>query len=341
MNPFAPNSFFGFWRRRWAYGMPRFPQGWAGVSGWDWGALASRPVDPVTRLEREVPIELAKKSNSCTQASPALIVQSYDTSMFEEPIEELYNHSDFANWGYWLHNSQTQKEACEGLMEKLLSMIPEKGKTVLDVACGKGATTRHLTRYYRPQNVSAINLSRKQLQRAKMNAPGCRFLVMSATELKFESESFDTVISVEAAFHFITRRKFLAEAWRVLRPGGWLVLSDILFHPDVEKTGPMLHADNWIESPVAYRDLLVASDFEEVRILDATDECAHSFEWHLLSYMLRKYRAGEIDWKTFAGFMSRRRSMRMAVRFYVLAAGRKPKTKQISPNLLSHARARG
>ena len=101
------------------------------------------------------------------------------------------------------------------------------------------------------------------------------------------------------------------------------MLSDILFQPEAEKNGPMLHADNWLENPSAYRDLLIESGFENVRVMDATTECMHSFDWHLLNYVLRKYRAKKVDWKTFESFMSRRRKKRLSIRFYVLAAGKK------------------
>jgi SAM-dependent methyltransferase len=55
----------------------------------------------------------------------------------------------------------------------------------------------------------------------------------SATEMPIESGSVDKVVAVECAFHFRTRERFFREAWRVLRPGGRLVLADILPMPKV------------------------------------------------------------------------------------------------------------
>ena len=40
---------------------------------------------------------------------------------------------------------------------------------------------------------------------------------MDATELDFRDNSFDSIICVEAAFHFDTREKFVREAYRVLK----------------------------------------------------------------------------------------------------------------------------
>lgn len=251
------------------------------------------------------------------------ILQSYDESLFVEEIEEYYGHSDFANWGYWQNETHTQKEACEGLMERLLSLIPAKEGTILDVACGKGATTRYLTKYYRPNNVTGINFSQKQLQRAQKNAPGCKFLLMDATNLTFKDNTFDAVICVEAAFHFHTRRQFLAEAHRVLRPGGYFVVSDILFHPGAEAAGPMLHAQNWMPGPAAYKRLLLNLGFQNVRVINATEECARRFDRYIFNYVFKKLQSKEIDWDIFKTFMERRRDKNMAVSFYIIASGRK------------------
>src|SRR5688572_27670431 len=131
------------------------------------------------------------------------------------PQGEYFEGSCFANYGYWETDTKGAREACENLMEKLLAMVPDKSGTILDVACGVGAATRHLLRHYAPERITAVDFAEKNLETARRFTPGCTFRQMDATRLDFPSETFDTVICVEAAFHFQPRSRFLQEAWRV------------------------------------------------------------------------------------------------------------------------------
>src|SRR5271166_1338402 len=161
----------------------------------------SEPDVPVKPTERRIMSEISDSASSRElpvnkKEAIDAINRHYDQRMFSPNVR---GHYDFHNYGYWLPNTRTRRTACENLMEELLSFIPRKEGTILDVACGKGATTRHLLKYYAPEQVTGINISKKQLQRCRVNAPGCKFLMMDATALTFGDNCFDNVICVEAA----------------------------------------------------------------------------------------------------------------------------------------------
>jgi SAM-dependent methyltransferase len=225
------------------------------------------------------------------------IVRRYDALMYDDDHREYFAHSDFTNFGYWRDDTANQKEACENLMEELLKRVPKRSGRVLDVACGKGATTRYLFDRFPSGEVVGINISEKQLDTARKNAPGCRFELMDAVELRFEDESFDYLFCVEAAFHFDTRRRFLAEAVRVLKPGGRLLITDILVSREAERTKPYRREANYLEGPAAYRALAREVGFADCDVVDATVPCWHGCYWYAVRHFHERFLKAEIDQK--------------------------------------------
>src|SRR5256885_484731 len=140
------------------------------------------------------------------------MIDFYDRGMSDPVTLEYYGNTDYYNYGYWDDGTTDQGEASANLVEKLVGLIPEKKGRILDVACGLGASTRYLRNHYPDENIVAVNLSDFQLDQAKSRARSLQFACMDAAHLAFESNSFDAILCVEAAFHFDTRDLFLHEA---------------------------------------------------------------------------------------------------------------------------------
>jgi ubiquinone/menaquinone biosynthesis C-methylase UbiE len=68
-----------------------------------------------------------------------------------------------------------------------------------------------------------------RVARKKRAGPTCRFEVAAAEDLPFENASFDAVVS-SLFFHHVPldlKEKAFAEAWRVLRTSGKLIVADM------------------------------------------------------------------------------------------------------------------
>lgn len=275
--------------------------------------------------EKKIGMDLrADNGRTIVDAPNNAIITRYDDLMDRSRNREFYGKSDFYNYGYWFKNTQTQEEACENLMEQLLEFIPEKRGNILDVACGMGATTRYLLKYFSASNVVGINISQKQLEISRANALGCEFMLMDAVDLAFRDAFFNNIICVEAAFHFDTRERFVQEAYRVLKPGGYLVLSDISFAQLARlEEKSILPEKNFVKNIEEYRSVYLRAGFHEVKIVDATRECWGGVRRHAMRRGFRRLRKREIGIR-FAGevilvFLL----LSIVVRHYLLVSARK------------------
>src|SRR5262249_31739440 len=136
-------------------------------------------------------------------------IDSFYNELFtDQVLKSFYEGSGFANLGYWGAETPDAATASNSLVDEVLALIPGVGSRVLDVACGEGGTTHRLTGSTSPPAVTAIGISHGQLTVAKQRAPASSFLCMDAANLGFADSSFDTVLCIEAAFHFRSREGF-------------------------------------------------------------------------------------------------------------------------------------
>ncbi len=152
----------------------------------------------------------------------------------------------FVHLGHWNVTEGFDPEAPPGQNEfaqaqdrlnaYLLEMAALRpGLSLLDVGCGFGGTLDAVNRHLSNMDLAGVNVDPRQLELCRQipprNGNRLRWEQADACRLPFADASFDRVLCIEAMFHFGSRRAFIAEAARVLKPGGSLVASDIVLTP--------------------------------------------------------------------------------------------------------------
>jgi SAM-dependent methyltransferase len=112
---------------------------------------------------------------------------------------------------------------------------------VVDAACGTGRTSRELVR--RGHRVLGFDLSPGMLARARTNVPEAGFAEASYTSLPVKDALADHVVCTLALSHLEDLGLFFAEAARVLKPNGHLVISDTRGHFIGSTRYPVLEYD--------------------------------------------------------------------------------------------------
>jgi len=182
-------------------------------------------------------------------------------SMTNDPDVRIDPKGLYTNMGWWGDGAGDVTSACEALLARVARWARiDEAETLLDVGFGTGGP---LVFWGRASGARIWGVNRSQDQTAvattlvRNDVAGDRIFPTrgDASALAFPAESFDAVLAVEAAFHFATRESFFQEAWRVLRPGGRLVMTDIV--PSSEYRGLARLCwwifDRFVHAPAANR----------------------------------------------------------------------------------------
>ena len=185
---------------------------------------------------------------------------STNSSSSVEKAEEYYNSSDadefyFKIWGgehihvgiYNYHNEPI-KVASQRIVPKMASQLNlDVFKKVLDLGSGYGGGPRYLAKNF-GCHVTCLNLSEVQNERNKQFnlERGLDHLIDvvygSFEEIPLEDNTFDVVWSQDAMVHSSNRDQVVAEAFRVLKPGGYFIFTDLMQDDSVPEgeLGPVL-----------------------------------------------------------------------------------------------------
>ncbi|MCG3110593.1 MAG: methyltransferase domain-containing protein [Candidatus Manganitrophus sp. SB1] len=100
---------------------------------------------------------------------------------------------------------------------------------VLEIGCGTGAITRTLAQWPAVAQATGIDPSSVFIARARalaQNISNASFEEGDGRSLPFDAAAFDLVVLHTTLCHVPQPERVLAEAWRVLRPRGWIAVFD-------------------------------------------------------------------------------------------------------------------
>jgi tocopherol O-methyltransferase len=132
---------------------------------------------------------------------------------------------DHVHHGYWRTGRESATEAVDSLVRLVEERLQlEPGQVVCDIGCGYGATGADLAVAH-GVSVLGLTISSAQERIARSRAdPGFTCLRRDWLDNGLRDGSFDRAYAIESSEHMVDKDRFFAEASRVLRPGGRLVV---------------------------------------------------------------------------------------------------------------------
>lgn len=199
----------------------------------------------------------------------ATFAARYDQVISEPRMRRLYGSSGYFNVGYWTAQTTDLVAACDRMVDEVTAAVSPDAAVIVDVGCGLGAGTRRVSDRFPQALVIGANLSLWQLAEARRRGVAAT-VGLDAAKLSLGSGTADAVLAIESPQHFDTRAAFVSEAHRVLKPGGVLVMADMLF-ADAETIGTwMLPRGNQVDTLEDYTAIFEAAGFAEVDVRDVT-----------------------------------------------------------------------
>ena len=162
------------------------------------------------------------------------------------------------------------KRAAEPAMQEIaaryLGALGRRRTEVLEIGCGSGASTALLLEHLQPTRFVGIDPATGLIERARKTyriSPGVRFEVADAAATGQPDAAFDAVVAHTVFSHLADPEAALAEAFRVLRPGGRLAVFDgdyamntvALFDGDPLQAAMAMVQRNLIHDPYLMRHL--------------------------------------------------------------------------------------
>ncbi|WP_428242695.1 methyltransferase domain-containing protein [Gynuella sp.] len=219
------------------------------------------------------------------------VLEQYDSPQGRAFYQQVMGDSGFnIHYGIYPSENETMKTASENIIRHLLELAQQRGvhlpqASVLDLGSGTGGAAHYLAEHFGCQ-VTCVNISPEQnkINRKQAQELGIDDLI-KIEECSFDhlpenwSGQFDLVWSEEAFCHAEHKDSVIKEAWRVLKPGGVLVFSDIMEGMQNQDTHTFSdrNAIRDLASPSDYIRLCMANGFYQLSYQDLSHHLPINF----------------------------------------------------------------
>jgi tocopherol O-methyltransferase len=159
------------------------------------------------------------------------VIEYYDYTI---PFYKVFWHkgTNAIHYGFWDSDTATHTDALINTNKVLADTAQlHESDIVLDAGCGVGGSALYLARE-RGCTVTGITLSEKQRAKAVTYARRAgldsktKFLVRDFLNTGFPDNTFTVVWAIESVCYAEDKAEFLKEAFRILKPGGRLIVAD-------------------------------------------------------------------------------------------------------------------
>ncbi len=146
------------------------------------------------------------------------------------------------------------------------------GGKVLDVATGGGGFIHFLMdglkEYTEVTGIDITEKSAAAFAQAFSDHPEVHFQSMDAAKLAFDDQSFDTVSVANSLHHFRDPKIVLKEMYRVLRPGGHMILFEMYCDNQTETQLTHVNLHHWWGEVDRLNDVFHNSTYTRQALLD-------------------------------------------------------------------------
>ncbi|HCN45412.1 MAG TPA: SAM-dependent methyltransferase [Pseudomonas sp.] len=137
-------------------------------------------------------------------------------------------------FGFWFLRSHTWQHHVLRVaindLRRLFDGEPPVAPVVLDVGCGQGRSFKHLQQVFKPGKLLGTDADPHSLELSGAEAVNLGLKVelkgSDCANLQFPDASIDMLFCHQTFHHLVEQEQALAEFWRVLKPGGYLLFAE-------------------------------------------------------------------------------------------------------------------